>query len=321
MLKKVSIIIPNYNGKDLLAENLPSVIKSIYFYGKENCELIVVDDYSEDSSLSYLESLKKKIDFLKILTHKENRGFIESIHTGVNSSKGEIVVFLNNDVKVPPIFLKKLVYPFSIDDSIFAVSPLVVSSRKISSVSWKIPYLKRGEIKYSKWKNFKINKNKLYKTLFCMGGAVAIDKIKFLKLKGFDKLYKPFYYEDVELCVRAWMNGYRCVFYPGVTVFHNHKSTIGRFYSRHFIKCIERRNRFIFLWSVLPFNYLLFIHFPNIFFRILSYSLKGDFSYLHGLILAIKKINEVKNRRKLYRNFNFFDLINQIEEGIHEGSN
>ena len=320
-VKKVSVIIPNYNGKDLLEKNLPSVLKSILFYGKENCELIIVDDFSNDESLIYLEKLSKNLAFLKVLSHKENKGFIEAIHTGVKNSKGDIVVFLNNDVKVPKIFLKKIIYPFTIDKSIFAVSPKVVSSNKISSVSWKIPYFKRGELKYKKWKNLKINKDKIYKTLFCIGGAVAIDRIKFLKLKGFDKIYKPFYYEDVELCVRAWMNGYKCVFYPGVTVFHDHKSTIGKFYSKYFIKSIDRRNRFIFLWSVLPINYLILVHIPNIFLRIFSYSLKGNFSYLTGLILALKKISEIREKRKLYKKFNFFELIKLIEEEIHEGFN
>ena len=49
---------------------------------------------------------------------------------------------------------------------------------------------------------------------------MALDRIKFLQLGGFDSLYYPAYVEDVDLCFRAWRNGWRCIFEPASQVLH-----------------------------------------------------------------------------------------------------
>ena len=49
---------------------------------------------------------------------------------------------------------------------------------------------------------------------------MAVNRLKFLQIGGFDILYYPAYVEDVDLCFRAWRNGWRCIFEPASQVHH-----------------------------------------------------------------------------------------------------
>ena len=93
MTLKCSIIIPNYNGEELLQKNLPSVIsESINFHNE--CEIIVVDDASTDNSVQILQ---EKYPTVKLIQHEINKGFAEGIHSGVAAANHELVFLLNSD--------------------------------------------------------------------------------------------------------------------------------------------------------------------------------------------------------------------------------
>src|SRR3970282_1050222 len=97
----VTVVIPNYNGLELLKKNLSSVIKSAE--NKENgiSEIIIV----EDASTARRTAFKKKFPQGKIIKHTVNRGFSSAVNTGVRMSKGNIVALLNSDVEVSLNFL------------------------------------------------------------------------------------------------------------------------------------------------------------------------------------------------------------------------
>ncbi len=310
-LKEISVIIPNYNGENLLKENLPLVVSATNFFnlGGGCSEIIVVDDASEDNSISVLKKFKN----IKIVKHTSNKGYAEAVYSGVISAKYRYVFLLNSDVKIPENIFEELLKPFTNQDT-FASSPVITNiNGRISSGSYKVPFIKRGELKFEKWKHLKFKKEEMLNTLFCSGGSALIDKDKFLSLKGFHPIYKPFYYEDTDICVRAWKKGWQSYFVPSVSVIHHHQSTIKKFHKNFYIKTIMRRNRFFLLWSNLPFKFLLFNHIPNVLPRIVSYSIKFDFSYLSGLICAILNLKStyLKRKNEPQTFFEIIDLINK----------
>ena len=65
-------------------------------------------------------------------------------------------------------------------------------------------------------------------TLFASGGHSAYRRDRFLEMGGFDPLFAPFYWEDVDLCYRAWKRGWKILFEPRSAVLHDHQSTIGK---------------------------------------------------------------------------------------------
>src|SRR3989344_3437121 len=116
---RVSVVIPNWNGRSLLEKNLPALILAKENKENEILEVIVVDDKSDDSSISYInENYKGKVRLIK---HNQNRGFASSVNTGIRSAKGQLICLLNTDVLVEKDFLVTAITHFE-DEVVCGVS-------------------------------------------------------------------------------------------------------------------------------------------------------------------------------------------------------
>ena len=296
----VSIIIPNYNGEQILADNLVSVVQAAESYPGKS-EVIVVDDASQDNSV---QMITMNFPEIKIVEHDINKGFAEAAHSGIASSNNTIIVLLNSDVRPDRNFLAPLIRWFSRDDT-FSVSPLILDQYgKPVRVSWNLEKIVRGEIRKRNWDledaRRWVRKGWVLKSLYASGGSVAFRKQMFLKLHGFHPIYKPFYYEDLDLGTRAWKRGWQTIFEPESIVVHDHYGTIKRFFSATRIKIIKRRNRFYYLWLHLSTSKLILCHFPWILFRLLLRLLRFDIVYVIALYKALSNLKTViKSRSKL----------------------
>ena len=87
---KISIIITNWNGLNLLKKNLEQVIKM----SPEAQEIIVTDDASSDKSVDYVKELQKKYSKLKLIVNKKNLGFGKNSNKAINS----LYVFSGNNI-------------------------------------------------------------------------------------------------------------------------------------------------------------------------------------------------------------------------------
>lgn len=226
---KISIIIPNWNGRRLLEKNLPAVLAA----GPD--EVIVVDDASEDNSVSFL---KKKYPKVKIVQHEKNSGFASSCNDGVAASMGEIIVLLNSDV-IPEKDLFEFFLPHFKDPRVFAVS------FNESQWSWARICWKGGFVEHEPGPK----PDKTHITAWASGGSGAFRKSVWEELEGFDTLYKPFYWEDVDLSYRAWKRGYKVLWEPKAVVNHKHEGIIGAHFSKSYINSISQRNQLIFIWK------------------------------------------------------------------------
>ena len=92
----ISVIIPNYNGKVLLPEVLPTVFAALNNAGLPS-EVIVVDDCSTDGTV---ELLKEKFPTIKILQNEINGGFSITSNKGIKAAQYDWVLLLNSDVKL-----------------------------------------------------------------------------------------------------------------------------------------------------------------------------------------------------------------------------
>jgi GT2 family glycosyltransferase len=298
----VSIIIPNYNGEQILAKTLASVVEAGHTYTGE-CEITVVDDASQDKSIKLVTENFPEINMVR---HDINKGFAEAVHTGTKSSTHAIIILLNSDVRPDRNFIAPLVRRLGPDNT-FSVSPLILDhSGRPLRVSWNLGKIVRGEIRKRNWDlenaQHLADTGQALKSLYASGGSIAFKKGMFLQLGGFLPLYKPFYYEDRDLCTRAWRRGWQTFFEPKSRVVHNHKGTIKRFYPAKRIKIIRRRNRFFYLWLHLSVGKLVFSHFPWIFFRLLLRLLRIDTVYAIALFKALLRLREVlKLRGRLER--------------------
>lgn len=237
---KVSVVIPCWNGKKLLEKNLAAVL------ALKADEVIVVDDASEDDSVAFIKEHHPQI---KIVSHRENLGFAKSCNDGFVASAGEIIILLNLDV-LPSANLLNFVLPHFEDKQVFAVS------FHEQQWSWGKIVWKNGFIEHSAGEKT----NHLHISGWASGGSAAFNREILLELKGFDLLYHPFYWEDLDLGYRAWKRGYRIVWEPKALVEHKHEVSISSRYSKGYVKFISNRNQLLFIWKNISDGQLILSH-------------------------------------------------------------
>lgn len=270
----ISIVIPNYNGEDILKKNLLKVIEAV-----GDAEIIVIDDASEDGSIEILNGFKPKI---KLLKNEKNLGFSSTINKGVKEARGEIVVLLNTDVIPEKDFLKPLLKHFE-DKNIFAVGCMdkSVENGKIILRGRGLGRWMRGFLIHSRGEVGKTD------TLWVNGGSGAFRKNIWEKLGGFNELYNPFYWEDIDLSYRAFKSGYKIIFEPKSIVVHEHeKGAIKNKYSSNQIKTIAYRNQFIFVWKNTTDFELQLLHLFWLPYHIIKAILRKDIEFIKGFFNA-----------------------------------
>jgi GT2 family glycosyltransferase len=251
-LTRASLVVPNYNGRDLLSKNIPTLVAAARAHG--DAEVVVVDDGSKDDSVDVLRAMAD----VRHVVHAQNRGFAEACRTGVEAARHPIVVLLNSDVTVQPGFLAPLVAHFARDPRVFSVSPLILDREgKPSKVTVNLPRVRRGELVWDGVEQddlLKLSRLPLdvpldIPSLFGLGGAVAVDRARFVALGGFDPLYRPFYHEDVDLGLMAWRRGWRVLVEPRSQVTHEDGGTINRHHARRAVKVARKRHRILCGWK------------------------------------------------------------------------
>ena len=252
----VSVVIPSWNGRRHLERNLPSVFAALGDDSEH--EILVVDNASTDGTL---EMLSRRFPGVRVLALETNLGFGEGSNAGFRAARHDIVVLLNNDMRVENDFLAPLLEGFR-DPRTFAVSAQIFFSNRAR---------RREEtgLTQARWRNGRLSLRHvvddqvrdLFPAFYAGGGSSAYDRRKFLALGGFDSLWKPFYLEDTDISYNAWKRGWIVLYQPRSIVHHDHRGTIGKHFSPAFIQRILEKNHLLFPWKNLHDWRLLGAHF------------------------------------------------------------
>lgn len=291
----VSVIIPSWNGYELLKKNLPFLFDSLK-HSNYKYEVIVVDDGSSDESVDFL---KKNYPEIKLVEQKENLGFSKSCNNAVKKSSYSILYFLNTDVTVTKNFLEYLI-PHFLVDNVFAVGsiPLLYSSQEymvVPEYNFKYGFLLHKPVK--------IDINEKYaKAFFVEAGYSAFNKEKFLTLGGFDELYSPCYYEDIDLCYRANKREWISIIEFRSRIKHKGSESINRRYSLFKKKRIFMEKTFIFSWKNIEGKSMILKHLLFLPFAILYFLFSCKIFAVLGFVDALKKLRKILEKRKRIKN-------------------
>ncbi|HEV8039334.1 MAG TPA: glycosyltransferase [Bryobacteraceae bacterium] len=239
-----SVVIPNWNGRDLLERYLPSILEALA--GNPDNEIILVDNGSSDGSAGMLA---ERFPTVRVLALDKNLGFGGGSNTGFRAAKNDIVVLLNSDMRVQPDFLLPLLDGFT-DAQVFAVSCQIFftdPSKLREETGLTQGWWENGGLRVRHRDDPAITD--LYPCFYGGGGSCAFDRRKFLELGGFDELLHPFYLEDTDLGYLAWKRGWKVLYQPRSVVYHEHRGTIGKRFSQSQIDLVLKKNFILFCWK------------------------------------------------------------------------
>jgi O-antigen biosynthesis protein len=211
---KFSLVIPVY-GQHLLTF---SCLKSIAATCAEHdIEVIVMDDCSPTDAATALA----KVEGVKSIRNEKNLGFLQTCNRGVEITRGEYVVILNNDIILTEGWLQAMVDVFVQHKNVGMVGAKLIYPDGVLQEAGGIVW--RDGSAWNVGRNDDANKpeyNYLREVDYCSGACLMLRREFWNTLDGFDERYMPAYYEDTDLAFRVREAGQRVIYQPRAVVVH-----------------------------------------------------------------------------------------------------
>lgn len=292
MTRPVSVVMPALGNVGLLEKSLPPLLEEVGRRALDD-EVIVVDDTGEDVLAAALGA-----DFptVRVVAREENEGFARALLAGVEAARHELVFSMNTDVIVRPGFLDPLVACIE-DSQVFAVSPRILldgDDERIESLTTLRLVGGMVEARH----DGDDSRFEARPVPFAIGGACLLRRAAFLARKGFDSLYEPFYWEDVDVCFEAWRSGGTVLYQPASVVEHHHRATIGALVDEEVRRAAIEKNRLLFAWKFLDSDELLREHVAAVYRLAIDAWLADRHEELVWLDLALDQLDEALRSRK-----------------------
>jgi GT2 family glycosyltransferase len=298
-----SVVIPTYNGRELVERCLASVERNRPTTAGLDIEIIVADDGSTDGTAHWLASERPAV---RVVRSERNGGFCAAANAGMASARGDFIQILNNDTEVAPGWIEKGLEPFA-DVTVGAVAPLVLvraDPQRVDSAgdayAWVGWPMKRGHGEpTAKWAGRPVEE------VFGASGTGAFYRASALaKVGTFDPIYGS-YYEDIDLSFRLRWAGFRCVFASGAMLYHDVSASYD-----HRAAALQRRmarNAELVFWSNLPARVLAYSVVPHLLFVFAQGAwrlARGRLMpFLQGKLDAVRSVRAIVERRKVRREF------------------
>lgn len=269
----VDVVIPSTNALGLFQKHLPSIIKNTPNLN----QVVIVDNASNDLSIQYAKSLSPKI---KVISNLTNNRYTKAVNQGVASSNADLVVILNNDVHVQDNYLKSALNYFK-DPLIFAVT-LNENSSSYPIVSFD------GKFQYAR----SADKSKPAYSAWASGGSAVFRRSLWQKLGGYNLMYAPGYWEDIDIGWTAWRSGYKIIFDPKSKCEHQHEVSFGQL-DKNYLNLIKQRNELLFNWQHFADKEHLQSHIKYLLFYTLLHP-----GYLKVILSALLRLNQIRTLPK-----------------------
>ncbi|MEO6808858.1 MAG: glycosyltransferase family 2 protein [Isosphaeraceae bacterium] len=293
----VSIVIPTYNGRRLLAACLSSVAH--HRPPGLPMEVVIADDASTDGTSEWLADAHPDVRLVRL---ERNGGFCAAANAGIAAARGEFVQLLNNDTEVCPGWIEAGLDLFA-DPIVGSVAPLVLvrsdptrvdsAGDSYSLVGWPT---KRGHgQRASRWEGQPAD------CVFGASGSSAFYRASALaKVGAYDPSFGS-YYEDVDLAFRLRWAGYSCLYAPNCRILHEVSASYD--HGRPELQRRMSRNAEVLFWSNLPPSWLLIAVGPHVAFTLVQGAWRLARGRLRpfalGKLDALRALPNLRSRRRI----------------------
>ena len=299
---KVTVIIPNYNGKHFLKPCLESL-------SKQSCrgfDILIVDNHSTDGSVEFL---KEHYPEAGLIVLEKNRGFSAAVNAGIRNTSAPYVILLNNDTEVDPHFVEELLRSVRRSPRIFSVSSkmlqmhhpeLIDSAGDLYTLpGWGVC---RGAGRPVS------NYTESSEVFSACAGAAIYRRSVFRKIGYFDESHFA-YLEDMDIGYRAKIYGYENRYCPSAVVRHVGSGTSGSKYNSFKVR-LSARNSIWLVYKNMPLPQLLLNSLP----LAAGYALKALFfykigfgkDYIQGLQEGLGSLHRCRKVRFRFRHLPFY---------------
>ena len=294
-MKRVAIIILNWNGSKLMRQFLPSVVQNT----PDWAEVIVADNGSTDDSL---EMLRTHFPTVKQLVFDRNYGFAEGYNRAIATVEHEYCVLLNSDVEVTPHWLDAPIATLDADPKVVAVQPKIRAWREKEKFEYAgaaggfmdrygYPFC-RGRVLHVVEKD-EGQYDELADLLWATGACLFVRTAIYKAAGGLDAQFFA-HQEEVDLCWRLRTRGYRIGCTPASVVYHVGGATLEMEHPRKTF--LNFRNNLLMLYKNLPEKDLkpvMRVRFWLDYVAALQFLLKGHYPNAKAVYEARKAFSEL----------------------------
>ena len=278
---KVAVVIVHWNRKNLLEKFLPSVMASSY----SNMEVVLADNASTDGSVEYVQQHFPEI---KIVRNDQNYGYAGGYNKALKQVEADYYILLNNDIEVPGNWIEPVIEAMEADVSLGACQPKMLDYH--DKALFEYAGACGGFIdKYG----YPFCRGRMFNTLehdygqydepvnifWATGACLFIRANLFHEVGGFDEHFFA-HMEEIDLCWRMHLHGYKLKVIPQSKVYHVGGGTLSKLNAQK--TYLNFRNSLVMLYKNLESHKLWWIIFVRSTLDLIAsiqFVVKGQFSH------------------------------------------
>lgn len=238
---RISILLILYNK----AEYTYQCLETIKAHADVPYEIILVDNGSTDAT----DQLTNKLRNVELIRIPDNVGFLKGCNLGAKRTRGEWILFLNNDTQITPGLLSSLLDTAGKHPDCGAVGGKLIfpdgKLQEAGSILWN----DGSAMGYGRGDDpFKPEYSYVKEVDYCSGACMLVNNKIFKSAGMFDDEFSPAYYEEADLSTRIWQLGYKVLYQPSATVIHYEFGSSGSWEEAIQLQ-IQNREKFISKWK------------------------------------------------------------------------